>query len=80
MTTLYIGQERAYRDELSIARAESARAAVTAPRAQTLEWTPKLVFRVTWDAEDHFTTDDVVLRKWVTQHPDSAVQVLSVAS
>ena len=52
MTTLYVGEKHAYRDELSIARAESARQAVNAPRAETLDWDAKLLFRVTWALHD----------------------------
>ena len=78
MATLYIGKEHAYRDEVSLARAESAHAAVHAVRTDTLDWRASLLFRLTWDSEDHYTTDDVEVRRWVTAHPEADVSVLSV--
>jgi hypothetical protein len=76
---LYVGEKHAYRDELSFARAESARGAVNAPRAETLDWDAKLLFRVTWDDQEIYTTDDIVVRQLVTKHPHCDVHVISVA-
>ena len=79
MTTLYVGEKHAYRDELSIARAESARQANNAPRAETLDWDAKLLFRVTWDDQELYTTDDIAVRQLVTKHPNCDVRVISIA-
>ena len=78
MTLLYVGEKHAYRDEVSIARAESAQVAVAAPRAQTLDWAAKLLFRVTWDGGQIYTTDSIEVTKLVDQHPNCDVKVISV--
>lgn len=78
MATLYIGKDHAYRDEISLARAESAHAAVHAARANTLDWSARLLFRLTWDCEDHFTTDTIEARHWLVDHPEAAVRVMTV--
>ena len=78
METLYVGKDHAYRDEFSLARAESAYAAVHAVKASTLDWAARLLFRLTWDSEDHYTTDDIEVRHWLADHPDAHVSVLTV--
>jgi len=79
MTMLYVGNNHAYRDEVSAARAESARVAANAPRADSLDFNPSLLFRVVWDGDDHYTTDDIEVRHWVAAHPECDVKVMSVA-
>lgn len=79
MATLYVGQNHAYRDEVSAARAESAEVAVHAARAHTLDWDAKLVFRVDHDGRTHYTTDDIEVRKLVGKHPTCQVHVITVA-
>ncbi len=79
MTMLYVGTKHAYRDEVSAARAESARVAVNGPRADSLDFNPVLLFRVTWDGAERYTTDDIEVRHLVAQHPDCDVKVISVA-
>lgn len=79
MTTLYIGKEHAYRDEVSAARAESAHMAVHAPRMETLEWDPRLLFRVRWDEKETFTTDHIEVHGLVKAHPDCDVHIVTVA-
>lgn len=79
MTTLYVGEKHAYRDEVSMARAESARTAVHAPRTESLDWDAKLVFRVTKDGVAHYTTDNIEVLKLVNANPSCHVKVLSVA-
>lgn len=78
MATLYVGEKHAYRDEVSMARAESARIAANAPRAETLDWAARLVFRVTVDGAVRYTTDDIEVMKIVAKHPDCDVKVISV--
>lgn len=79
MTILYVGKKHAYRDEISMARAESARVAVQAPRAETLDRDPKLVFRVTTEDKAYYTTDNIEVLRMVGENPACRVKVLSVA-
>lgn len=78
MAILYVGKDHAYRDEISLARAESAHAAVHAVRAPTLDWSASLLFKLTWGVEEHYTTDDIQVRHWLADHPEAEVAIMTV--
>ena len=79
MATLYVGEKHAYRDEVSLARAESARMTAIAAHAETIDWDAKLLFRVAWADHQVYTTDDIEVRKMVTAHPECDVKVITIA-
>jgi hypothetical protein len=78
MTTLYVGEKHAYRDEVSIAREESPRAAIQAVRMNTLEWDPRLLYQIRWNGGENMTTDVVEVYGLVKDHPDCDVRIIPV--
>lgn len=78
MTTFYIGEKHAYRDEVTLARAESARNAVHAPHAETLDWDARLIFMIRHEGETRYMTDSVDVQSFVAKHPSCDVRVIAV--
>lgn len=72
----FVGRLAAYRDEMTFARKESARAVAEAPRGRTLDWAAKLVFRVEWDREVAFFTDPVDVHNALKHHPGARVSTM----
>ena len=72
----FVGRLTAYRDELTFARKESARAVADAQRGRTLDWAARLVFRVEWDKEVVFLTDPVDVHNALKRHPGARVSTM----
>ena len=77
---LYVWREKAYDGEIALARKGHLLNSAGARKTNTLEFKPKLVYRVRHDDAEELVTDPVEVYHLTHKYPQSTVDILPVVA